>query len=323
MQSQIAAGASTSFTVAFDPSSVGTKDAYVQIAHTDGTQPSPFFVPVTGVGVSGPVPIMSLEMGATLVPDGGSANAGPTSVGSAANLSFIITNYGTANLNLTGVPVVAISNQTNCAAAVGTAPAVQIAPSASTTFALDVTAAAPGAWSFEVSIANDDLSRNPYNATISGTGVGFVATEVRVLTQPVNAKAGKPFPIFPIVAVTDASGTIDVSDNSTWVQVEITTGTGNAGAFLGGTVTKQVSSGIVQFDDLEIDKTGQNYTLTFSDLLGPLTSTESDPFNVTKSGGGGDEEEEPACSSGPHSGNWLAALGLLSLAVLAARRRRA
>ena len=60
--SSLAPGASTSFTVAFDPSTVGVKDAYVRIAHTDGSQPSPYYVPVLGNGTS-PGPTLSVSDG--------------------------------------------------------------------------------------------------------------------------------------------------------------------------------------------------------------------------------------------------------------------
>jgi hypothetical protein len=142
-----------------------------------------------------------------------------------------------------------------------------------------------------------------------------------VLTQPANSKAGKPFSVFPTIAVTDASGAVDTSDNSTWVQVTITTGTGSAGAFLGGNVTSQVLAGVVQFDDLEIDMPGQDYTLTFSDFVGPLASAESDPFDITSGGGGGDEEEEKACSTNTGE-SWLAAILLTALAAAAFARKK-
>ena len=44
----IAAGSDMTFTVAFQPTTAGLKDAYVRIYHDDGTQPSPYHVPVLG-----------------------------------------------------------------------------------------------------------------------------------------------------------------------------------------------------------------------------------------------------------------------------------
>jgi hypothetical protein len=44
----LTAGQSTSFTVSFDPSSVGLKDASVRIPHSDLSQATPLLVPVLG-----------------------------------------------------------------------------------------------------------------------------------------------------------------------------------------------------------------------------------------------------------------------------------
>ena len=50
--SQIAAGASVDITVAFDPTSVGQKDAKIRIFTNDPGAPYPYLVPVTGMGTT-------------------------------------------------------------------------------------------------------------------------------------------------------------------------------------------------------------------------------------------------------------------------------
>jgi hypothetical protein len=50
-------------------------------------------------------------------------------------------------------------------------PASSVSPSTDTTLVLTVTPAANGAWSVDLSIANNDPDENPYNWTISGTAV--------------------------------------------------------------------------------------------------------------------------------------------------------
>lgn len=68
MMSGLTAGQSTTFTIAFDPTSVGLKDAYARIAHTDTGQPSPFYVPVQGTGTTSSVPDMVVREGSTTGP---------------------------------------------------------------------------------------------------------------------------------------------------------------------------------------------------------------------------------------------------------------
>ncbi|MBE7490624.1 MAG: choice-of-anchor D domain-containing protein [Planctomycetes bacterium] len=68
MLSGLTAGQSTSFTIRFDPSSVGSKDAYARIAHTDTGQPSPFYVPVLGNGTTSSVPDMVVHEGSATGP---------------------------------------------------------------------------------------------------------------------------------------------------------------------------------------------------------------------------------------------------------------
>lgn len=53
----LAPGESTSFTVCFDPSRTGYRNAVIWIPHTDVFKPSPFEVPVVGEGVTAPSPI--------------------------------------------------------------------------------------------------------------------------------------------------------------------------------------------------------------------------------------------------------------------------
>ncbi|MBK9973779.1 MAG: choice-of-anchor D domain-containing protein [Planctomycetes bacterium] len=63
LQSGLTAGQSTTFTVAFDPTSVGSKDAYVRLPHTDTGQPSPYYIPVLGNGTTSTVAGMTVSEG--------------------------------------------------------------------------------------------------------------------------------------------------------------------------------------------------------------------------------------------------------------------
>jgi hypothetical protein len=322
MVSQLAPGASTSFTVAFDPNSVGQKNADVLFSHNDGTQPSPFYVQVTGLGVTGtPLPGMALEWGASSIPDGSSFNVGPFSVNATATLYFTIRNTGTAALNLTGSPIVEVSNQVDCMAVISANPvATTLAQGGTTVFSMGMTPQLLGAWSFDISVDNNDPVRDPFDVTIHGVGI-VVPTGLMVTTQPIDSDAGSVLTIAPVVAITDVSGNVDTSNNTTQVEVTITTGTGDPAATLSGTTTGTAVNGLVTFADLEISHSGKGYTLTFTDLAGSLGTITSNPFDVTGGGGGGDEEEEQACSTGAGVG-FGGSLGLLAAGLALLRRRR-
>jgi hypothetical protein len=84
--------------------------------------------------------------------------------------------------------------------------------------------------------------------------------------------------IVPAVQVTvqDAQGNTVTSSTLTIV-VAISSGTGTAGAVLGGTRTRAAVDGIATFDDLTIDKAGAGYTLTaMAAGLAVATSTAFD-----------------------------------------------
>ena len=320
----LASGQSTSFTVAFDPASNGQKDAYVRIAHTDPTQPSPYYLPVTGVGTTTPQPLMQLWYNTTLIADGGSLNIGTFTASSPISVGFTIQNAGAASLNLTGTPLLGVYNTAGCNTSITTLPGTPVAVGGTTNCSIDVTPIYHGNWSFELWIANNDPARNPYNVTIQGTGV-VTATEIRMITEPTNATAGQVFPTPPVLAVTDASGAVRTDDYSTQVLATISSGTGHPSAVLGGTLTVTAIAGYISFNDLEIDRGGTGYTLTFTNTNGPLGSTVSTTFDVASTGGskkdgGGDEE---SCSTGTGSGGTVYAALLLSLMALVVRRSRA
>ncbi|CAG0977955.1 hypothetical protein PLCT2_01736 [Planctomycetaceae bacterium] len=97
--------------------------------------------------------------------DGGGDNANGAP-GTAISRVFTIRNDGFATLN---IGAITFSNQTNCTVTVSSAPAATLAPTATTTFTLEFTPTAEGAFSFDMQIASDDADENPYNVHIVGT----------------------------------------------------------------------------------------------------------------------------------------------------------
>ncbi|MCB9893963.1 MAG: choice-of-anchor D domain-containing protein [Planctomycetes bacterium] len=167
-------GQSTSFTVAFDPSSPGQKNAYVRIPHNDTTQAAPFQIPVTGNATT-TLPFMYIHLGplpvGPVIPVGGFVNTATAVAGQGKSLTFTVanSNYGGGSLNLTGTPAVAIGNEVQCTAVISTnVSTTTISPGGSTNFVVDVTPAAPGFFSFTLSLDNNDPSHTPYSFTITG-----------------------------------------------------------------------------------------------------------------------------------------------------------
>jgi hypothetical protein len=174
MSAVLAQGASTTFTISFSRATAGGSTGVVTVPME--VLPGyiiPFDINVTGVAHD-PQPAMSLEYGGETVADGAFAAVGAAP----PPLTFTIRNSGTANLNLTGSPPVVLSGAFGCVPVVSAVPAAgPIAPGGTATFSIDVAPAGAGGWNFQLSIANDDPFRDPYNVTVVGGQPGSGGNE--------------------------------------------------------------------------------------------------------------------------------------------------
>src|SRR5688500_12012106 len=89
-------------------------------------------------------------------------------------------------------------------------------------------------------------------------------------------------PITPAIQVAVASGNGQTMTSGTHtITMSIVSGTGTAGATLGGTVTKTTTNGVAVFDDLVIEKAGSGYRLEATAVNGvALDDATSNPFTV-------------------------------------------
>ena len=94
-------------------------------------------------------------------------------VGGSLVRTFTIANPGSANLNLTRTPKVAISGTNAADFSVNVQPTTPVAAAGSTTFQVTFVPGAIGLRSATLSIANDDSDENPYDFSIQGTGDTF------------------------------------------------------------------------------------------------------------------------------------------------------
>lgn len=113
---------------------------------------------------------------------------------------------------------------------------------------------------------------------VTGTPV-----KLGIVQQPSSSTGGIAFTTQPIVQVQDAGGNHVTTDNSSIVQVQITSGTGEPGAILSGVVSLTVNGGQAIFDGLSINKASATpYTLRFVTTTIPnYTPATSEPITIT------------------------------------------
>lgn len=209
----------------------------------------------------------------------GSTDAVGNVLTSGANFTWDIFNTGGANLLLTGSPIVSAGNESNCTIIVTQPGASVLAPAGTTQFSIAVTPLSAAAFSFDVTINNNDpdSGESPYTFTVSGTGVNPSAVALFVTIDPGNGTGGLALATQPQVEARNGLGNVDTGFNGL-VTAAITTGTGTTGAQLLGTVSVAASAGFADFTDLAVDLVGTGYSLTFSS--GSLTPAVSATFDI-------------------------------------------
>ncbi len=123
---------------------------------------------------------MDLSQGATPIPDGGSYSFGNRAAGSSTDVVFTISNSGGANLTLSGSPIITITGADAGYFSVQAQPATSVAPSGSTTFTIRFSPTTAGSRTAYIAIGNNDSNENPYNLTLTGTGVAGGLNYVKV-----------------------------------------------------------------------------------------------------------------------------------------------
>ncbi|MEM7112219.1 MAG: choice-of-anchor D domain-containing protein [Chloroflexota bacterium] len=173
----VGAGATTAFTITFTPSGVGTHTATVSIANNDADE-NPYTFAIEGTGTAVPVPEIDVQGNGQSIADGSSTpltsngtDFGSISLGTPFDQTFTVVNSGTAVLNLTGGPLVAISGADAADFTISTVPAATVAAGNSTDFVVTFEPASVGIKTAVLTIANDDSDENPYNFTIRATAI--------------------------------------------------------------------------------------------------------------------------------------------------------
>jgi len=173
--SPVAAGGTTTFTIQFSPTAAGARTASVSIANNDGNE-NPYTFSIQGTGLAPEMDLTGksstpIASGDTSPSTTDGTDFGNSGIGVPLTQTFTITNSGTANLTLSGSPLVAISGTHAADFSVTATPSSPVAASGTTTFTIQFSPSAAGARTASISIANNDGNENPYTFSIQGTGI--------------------------------------------------------------------------------------------------------------------------------------------------------
>jgi len=158
--------ATSTLVLTVTPTAPGAWSCSVGFPNNDADE-NPFNWNIAGTAVAAAPEIAVLE-GANPLADGGTDAVGNIASAVPTARTYTINNIGGAALGITA-PVV-VGSLVNVAVAVVSQPATTVAAFGTTSYAINITPTAPGAFSFTVSFANTDADENPYNWTVSGTG---------------------------------------------------------------------------------------------------------------------------------------------------------
>ncbi|MCK6439352.1 MAG: choice-of-anchor D domain-containing protein [Planctomycetes bacterium] len=187
MSSALTPGQSTSFTLAFDPATLGVKAALVQLFHDAANESSPFSFFIEGEGVPAPVPVIDVReqsTGGPVISHGGTPAGGAfgdIEVGaSSAIFTVVIRNEGTAQLQL-GTPLVEGAASASFDLHLD-GYALTVDPGAATSFGVSFSPSSEGAAQCQVRFTHNDASTSaPFWFNVSGSGIVHHAGHLVVL----------------------------------------------------------------------------------------------------------------------------------------------
>jgi hypothetical protein len=168
----VAAGASTTFVVKFDPSATGVRGATISVLN-NGTASPTYTYAVQGTGVRQPAMVVSgksvtIAAGALTATSADGSDFGNADPGEAIVRTFTIRNPGSEALNITSV---AITGADAADFTVSTKPRVSLAAGASTTFQVSFTPSTALAEVATLTIASDHPTTPSFAFALGGTGI--------------------------------------------------------------------------------------------------------------------------------------------------------
>ena len=211
--STVIPGGSTTFTIRFNPSILGTRNATVSF-NTNDADENPFNFNISGTGNNGLQPEINITGSGVDIFDGASAsstanatNFGFVTIPGSVTRTFTIQNLGTGALSLSGIPRVFITGSSNFT--VTSQPSSSsIAAGGSLTFQVQYSPTTTGNSLAIINIVNNDTDEGLYDFVIEGNAVK-TGIEIDVQGNDVSIVAGDTTP--DIVDQTD----FGITDSST------------------------------------------------------------------------------------------------------------
>ena len=172
----VVAGSNDTFTVTFEPSSVGNRSATITIDNDDLDE-NPYTFTVTGYGDPPPAPDIHVMQGAVDIPNGtGSYDYGYTEVmASSSPVTFTIKNTGTTDLYVADI----YSSAGEFVVNKPTTPFF-LSAGAGTTFSVTFQPSVEGNYSETITIDNDDADESPYTFSVLGYGSPMPEPDIHV-----------------------------------------------------------------------------------------------------------------------------------------------
>jgi trimeric autotransporter adhesin len=174
----VAAAGTTTFTIAFNPSTVGVKNAAITIGSNDKDEASYVFY-LTGTG-NAPEPEINVQAGTTSVASGATVDFGSLVSGTSKDSTFTIENLGTLDLTLSGTPAVSISGDVTEFTIVQTGVTSPVSISGTTSFTVTYNPTSAGIKNATITIANDDIDESSYTINLTGTATFTAEPEINV-----------------------------------------------------------------------------------------------------------------------------------------------
>ena len=171
----VAPGATHDFLVKFNPTTEGTNSATFRFASNDPDE-NPLDVALSGNGVSQPV--------ADIAVSPSSKNYGDIQIGSSSSETFIVTNDGTANLDVSSVSLAGTnSNQFSIVSGGGS---FSVAPGASHDVVVSFNPNTEDVKNATLQFASNDPDENPLDVALSGNGVSQPVPDIAASTTELN-----------------------------------------------------------------------------------------------------------------------------------------
>jgi hypothetical protein len=173
---EVAAGDSTTMTVELDAATAGSFGGSLVLDWGDDQNSDEFSYTFTVSGTANtPASALEVLQGSTVLANGASGgfSFGPTGQGEPITDAFTVTNVGVANLTLTDP--ISLPSGFSLASDFG---ATTLAPGASTTFAVTLSATSVGTYSGNLSFGSNDPNNLTFSLALAGTVVASPVVEV-------------------------------------------------------------------------------------------------------------------------------------------------